>query len=55
MEEPAVHRQPAALAAGVLHLHARLDQVERVEERRRKEAGAGAGGELFDAAGGHVS
>ena len=47
VEEPAVHRQPAALAAGVLHLHARLDQVKRVKDRRCKEAGAGAGGELL--------
>ena len=50
VEEPAVHRQPAALAAGVLHLHARLDQIKRVKDRRCKEAGAGAGGELLDPA-----
>jgi len=48
MEEPAVHRQPAALAASVLHLHACLYQVKRVKDRRCKEAGAGAGGELLD-------
>lgn len=50
VEEPAVHGQPAALAAGVLHLHACLDQVKRVKDRRCKEAGAGAGGELLDPA-----